>query len=378
MTPKTIMVVAGDPSGDAIAADLVRALAAALPGARFIGAGGPRMAEAGVANSFDLTADAVIGLSDVWRKLPRFGRYKRELTRLAMAQKPELIILVDFSYFNQRLARAIRRQASADWRPSMVKYVSPQVWASRPGRAPDMARDFDLLLCLFPFEKDWYARHVPEFRVEFVGHPMFDRFPAPVRKPSLVPTVLLLPGSRRAELKRHLPVMLGAARLIAAQQSVRFKLVTPSEEMAALARAFPADAGPEMEVQIGHLAEALSETTVAMASTGTVTLECAYFGVPAVALYKTSLQTYLIARQVVTVKYLSMPNILADEPLFPEFIQHEATAANLARAALELLANPARRAEIQSKLARVISTLGGPGAAHRAAAAILKLTQADL
>jgi lipid-A-disaccharide synthase len=377
MTPKTIMVVAGDPSGDALAAGLARALAAALPAARFIGAGGPRMAEAGVAHSFDLTADAVIGLSDPLRKLPRFFRHKRQLTQLAIAQKPELIILVDFEFFNRFLARAIRRQATAGWRPRIVKYVSPQVWASRPGRAAGMARDFDLLLCLFPFEKDWYARHVPQFRVEFAGHPMFDRYPAPVHKPSQVPTVLLLPGSRRAELKRHLPVILGAARLIAAQQAVRFKLAAPSEEMAALARAFRAGAGPEMEIQIGHLEEALSEATVAIASTGTVTLECAYFGVPTVALYKTSLWTYWIARQVVTVNYLAMPNLLANEPLYPEFIQHRATAANLAGAALELLANPARRAEIQSKLARVVSTLGGPGAAHRAAAAILKLTNAD-
>jgi len=257
-----------------------------------------------------------------------------------------------------------------------VQYVSPQVWASRPGRAAKMARDFDLLLCLFPFERDWYARRFPEFRVEFVGHPMFDRYPAPVQKPSQVPVVLLLPGSRRAELKRHLPVLLGAARMIAAKQAVRFKLVAPSEEMAALVRAFPADAGPEIEIQVGQLEEALSQANVAIASTGTVTLECAYCGVPAIALYKTSLWTYLIARQIVTVNYLAMPNLLANEPIYPEFIQHQATAANIAGAALELLGDPARRAEIQSKLARVISTLGGPGAAHRAAAAILKLTNA--
>jgi lipid-A-disaccharide synthase len=374
MNPQTIMVVAGDPSGDAIAAGLVRALAAALPGTRFIGAGGPQMAAAGVSISFDLTADAVIGLSDVLRILPRFFRHKRQLTQLAVEQKPDVIVLVDFEFFHRFLARAIRRQAAPGWRPRIVKYVSPQVWASRPGRAAQMARDFDLLLCLFPFEKDWYARRVPELRVEFVGHPMFDRYPAPVRKPGQVPNVLLLPGSRRAELKRHLPVILGAARLIAARQEARFKLVASSEKLAALARAFQAGGGPEIEIQIGHLEEALSEATVAIASTGTVTLECAWFGVPTVALYKTSLWTYWIARQLVTVDYLSMPNILANEPLFPEFIQHEATAPNLAKAALELLANPAHRVEIQAKLARVVSTLGGPGAAQRAVAAILKLT----
>ena len=373
MNPKTIMVVAGDPSGDALAAGLTRALAAARPASRFIGAGGPDMAGAGVANSFDLTADAVIGLSDVLPKLLRFIRHKRQLTRLALEQKPELIIHVDFEFFNRWLARAIRRQAPPGWRPKIVKYVSPQVWASRPGRASKMAGDFDLLLCLFPFEKDWYARHVPGLHVEFVGHPMFDRFAAPARKPSREPVVLLLPGSRRAELKRHLPVILGAATLIAAKHAARFKLVAPSEEMAALARASLGGAGPEIAIQAGHVEEALSEATVAIASTGTVTLECAYFAVPTVALYKTSLPTYLLARRMVTVNYLAMPNLLANEPLYPEFIQHEATAANIAGAALELLANPARRQEIQAKLARIISTLGGPGAAQRAAAAILKL-----
>jgi lipid-A-disaccharide synthase len=354
-----------------------RALAAALPAARFIGAGGPKMAEAGVANSFDLTADAVIGLSDALQKLPRFFRLKRQLTRLAVQQKPELVILVDFEFFNRYLARAIRAQASPGWRPCIVKYVSPQIWASRPGRAAKLARDFDLLLCLFPFEKVWYARRVPDFHVEFVGHPMFDRYSAPVRKEGRIPAVLLLPGSRRGELKRHLPVILGAARLIAAQQPVRFKLVVPNEEKAGLARSFPAAGGPEIEIQTGRLEEALSEATVAIASTGTVTLECAYFGVPTVTLYKTSLWTYWIARRIITVKYLSWPNILAGEALYPEFIQHEATAANIAGAALELLGDPARRAEIHSRLARVISALGGPGAAQRAASAILKLTGPD-
>jgi lipid-A-disaccharide synthase len=372
-TPKTIMVVAGDPSGDALAADLVRALAGALPSARFIGAGGPRMAKAGVANSFDLTADAVIGLSDPLQKLPRFFRHKTQLTQLALEQKPELIVLVDFEFFNRFLAQAIRSHGTSGWRPRIVKYVSPQVWASRPGRAAKLARDFDLLLCLFPFEKDWYARRFPNFRVEFVGHPMFDNYPAPVRKQSEIPMVLLLPGSRRAELKRHLPVMLGAASLIATKHTARFKLVATNEEMAALAHSFSTDAGPKIEIQVGQLQEALSQATVAIASTGTVTLECAYYGVPTVAIYKTSMWTYLIARQLVTVKYLAMPNLLADEPIYPEFIQHEASAENIANAALKLLGNQALRAEIQSKLARVIATLGGPGSAQRAAAAILTL-----
>jgi lipid-A-disaccharide synthase len=384
MTPKTIMLVAGDPSGDALGAGLARALAAALPGCRFIGAGGPKMAGAGVEFSFDLTADAVIGVSDVFKVLPRLLRHKRQLVRLALEKQPEVIVHVDFGGFNRWLARAIRTAArgrsAAGWRPWIVQYVSPQVWASRPGRAAKMARDFDLLLCLFPFEKEWYARHTPGFRVECVGHPMFDTHEArpgsaPPEKPGGVPVVVLLPGSRRGELRRHLPVVFGAARWIAAKQPARFKLVAPGEEMAGLARAFTRGGAPEIEIQVGRLREALSEAALALASTGTVTLECALFGVPAVAFYKTSLLTYWIARRLVSVEHLAMPNLLAGEALYPEFIQHRATAANLGGAALELLADPSRRAEIRSKLARVISSLGGPGASGRAAAAIVKLTE---
>lgn len=329
------------------------------------------MAEAGVQSSFDLTADAVIGLSDVFRKLPLFRRRMNELTRLASQEKPELIVLVDFSGFNRRLARAIRNVCGRA--PKIVQYVSPQVWASRPGRADKMARDFDLLLCLFPFEKEWYARRVPQFRVEWVGHPMVDRYKAGGCEEGPVPTVVLLPGSRHGELKRHLPVILEAAELIAAKQPVRFKMVAPSDEMAAIARAYPGVDAAEIEIQTGGLDAALSTATIAIASTGTVTLECAWFGVPTVAFYKTSALTYAIGRQIVSVNYLAMPNILAGSTLYPELIQHEATARNIADAALELLENAARRGEIRAGLREVIAKLGAPGATARAAAAILGL-----
>jgi lipid-A-disaccharide synthase len=371
MKPKTVMVVAGDPSGDALAAGLVRALAGALGQARFIGAGGPKMAGAGVQSSFDLTADAVIGLSDVFKKLPLFRRRMRELTRLAAQEKPELILLVDFSGFNRRLARAIRSVCGRA--PKIVQYVSPQVWASRPGRADKMAQDFDLLLCLFPFEKEWYARRAPQFPVEWVGHPMFDRQKTGGREEGPGPTVVLLPGSRRGELKRHLPVILEAADLIAAKKEARFKMAAPSEELAAMARAGAAACAAKIEIQTGGLDAALSTATIAVASTGTVTLECAWFEVPTVAFYKTSALTYAIARQIVSVNYLAMPNILAGRALYPELIQHEATARNIADAALELLENAGRRHEIQAGLREVISSLGGPGATARAAEAILKL-----
>ena len=370
MKPRTVMVVAGDPSGDALAAALIRSLASRLDSPRFIGAGGPKMLEAGVENSFDLTADAVIGL-DMFKKLLHFRRRISELTQLAAKQKPELIVLVDFQLFNATLARSIRKALGKA--PKIVQFVSPQVWASRPGRAERMARTLDLLLCLFPFEKEWYAKRMPRFHVKWVGHPIMERYSGGGREEGPDPTIVLLPGSRQGELKRHLPVVLEAAERIAAKQTVRFKLVATTEEMAAHARELAAKQAAKIEVQIGNLEEALSTATIALAKTGTVTLECAWFGVPTIAFYKTSALTYAIGRQIVSVKYLAMPNILAGKELFPEFIQQNATPENIAQAALELLNYEPRRKEVRAALRNVISTLGGPGATERAASAILAL-----
>ena len=383
MTPKTIMVVAGDPSGDANGAGLVKALALAVPGAQFIGAGGPKMAAAGVRLEFDLTSHSAIGPADAIKNLGSFWKRRRRLFDLAVEKRPELVILVDSYTFNQPLARAIKKFARghpSDWQPKIVRYTSPQVWGSRPGRAEKMAGDIDLLLCLFPFEKDWYVRRGTPLRVEFVGHPLFDLHeegPQPSTGEDMTPAekavVVLLPGSRTGEIKRHLPVMLEAAREISAVQPARFKTVALNEKLAEDIRSFLADGGVEVELQIGRLAEALSTATIAIASTGTVTMECAYFGLPTVAMYKVSPVAYHLLRWLVTIKYAAMPNILADEELFPEFLQGRATAQNVANAALDLLADGALRSEIKGKLRRVIATLGGPGSARRAAAIILGL-----
>jgi lipid-A-disaccharide synthase len=306
--------------------------------------------------------------------------------RLAFDRRPDVIVCVDFSVFNHRFARKIRwelkvrRASHGNWKPKIVKYVSPQVWASRPGRAKAMAREFDLLLTLFPFEKAWYGERVPSLRVEFVGHPIVDRYanaeretrnaesPAAENRSS----VLLLPGSRVGELKRHLPPMLGAVEKIrSGKPGVRFQMVLPNDSLANLTRSFSLP--DDLEIRIGGLQDALRESTIAIASTGTVTMECAYFGVPTVALYKTSWSTYQIGRRIIQVKFLAMPNLLANERVFPELIQDEASAENLSREAIDLLDDPARREAIQAKLAKIIESLGEPGASQRAAKAILSL-----
>ena len=385
VNPKTFMLIAGEASGDLLAAELVSALREQLPDMQFFGAGGSKMSAAGVDLAFDLTQHSVIGVSDVLKNLLKFRRLFNQLLALAIERKPDVVIGVDYGGFNLRFGQAVKKYVRENpfskWDPKIVQFVSPQVWASRPGRAEKLARDYDLLLSIFPFEKDWYARRVPKLRVEFVGHPMIGRFTnddlrftnGSDKGASIVnrkSQILLLPGSRKSELQRHLPVMLAALKTIQEKlPAAKAKLVLPNPALVTLAKSIGAD----LEIQIGELPWALAESDIAIASTGTVTMECAFFGVPTVTLYKTSWLTYQIARHIVTVKSLTMPNLLAGEPVYPEFIQAEATPENLSRAALDLLQDEAHRKRIQAQLAKIISSLGEPGAAGRAAAAVLRL-----
>src|SRR5262245_8745142 len=411
------MVMAGEASGDILAAELVNALRGEVVKAesaatddvqpiqtclapKFFGAGGPRMAQAGVKLAFDLTQHSVIGLWEVFKNYRQFARLFNQLLQLAIEREPDVIICVDFSGFNRRFAHAVknhvrrRRGPFLNWNPRIVQYVCPQVWASRASRAKQLAQDVDLLLSIFPFESGWYASREPQLRVEFVGHPMIDRYRTrqaaaiPSQEFSVtskdsvkdthgpLPAAVLLPGSRGGELCRHLPLMVEAARQIQAKHPVRFRMVLPHDRMADQARDF-LSSETHIQIQTRGLAEALAEADLAIASTGTVTMECAYFGVPTVAIYKTSWITYEVGKRVVKVKYLAMPNILANEPIYPEFIQHEATPEKIATAALDLLNNEARRTQIKEKLASVVASLGGPGANQRSARAIVKVLRGN-
>jgi lipid-A-disaccharide synthase len=375
MIPKTFMLIAGETSGDLLASELVSALRELSPDAKYFGAGGPKMSAAGVDLAFDMTQHAVTGVTDVLKNILKFRRLFNQLLATALERKPDAIIGIDYGGFNLRFGHAVTEQVRRHpgvWNPKIIQFVSPQVWASRPGRANRLEADYDLLLSIFPFEKDWYAQRVPKLRVEFVGHPMLDRSqrPAASSRTGMPPRVLLLPGSRKSELQRHLPAMVGALKLIRAKMpSVEARMVLPNELLASLAQS------PEMnvEIQIGRLPDALARADVAIASTGTVTMECAFFGLPAVTLYKTSRLTYEIGKRLVTVKSLTMPNLLAAETVYPEFIQDDATPENLAGAALELLQDQARREKIKLRLAQIIASLGEPGATQRAALAVLSL-----
>jgi lipid-A-disaccharide synthase len=392
------MLIAGDPSGDLLAAELVGALREQVPAGfvdtapdvqplrtalapQFFGAGGPNLAAAGVELAFDLTQHAVIGISDVFKNIFQFRRLFQQLFRLALERRPDVILGVDYGGFNLRFGRAIRQYVRAhrslfnNWNPKIVQFVSPQVWASRPARAYQLADNYDLLLSIFPFEKEWYARRVPKLRVEFVGHPMIGRsLKSEVQglKSGAAPVVVLLPGSRADEVRRHLPVVTGAFELLRRElPGLRAKMVLPNDALLQSVKASGPPSG--LELQVGGISAALADADLAITKSGTITMECAMLGVPAVVFYKTSWPTYLIGRQIVNVKYLAMPNLLAGEEIYPEFIQDAATGESIAGAALALLRDETRRAVVKTKLAGVVASLGGPGAASRAAAAIADL-----
>jgi lipid-A-disaccharide synthase len=388
------MIVAGEASSDQLAAQLVVALSRELGQRsgfepRFFGAGGPRMRQAGVELQLDLVQHALIGIPSL-RQWQKFSSFRDQLVRLAQERAPDIFIGVDSFAFNGSMGESIRRIASPDdepfrnWRPRIVQFVSPQVWASRPWRARRLERTHDLLLSILPFEKEWYARRAPKLKVEFVGNPLVDRFSAsgvarPAETRPKPPLVLLLPGSRRSELRRHWQTLFGAAKIIADKIPVNLRAVFPNVELLAAFREMFPDmsastvASLNVELVVGQLPDSLSQASLALASTGTVTLECAWFGVPTVAMYKTNWTTYQLGRRIVTVPYLAMPNLLAGKPIVPEFIQDLATPENIAGEGLSLLQDRGRAEQTRRELLSVAATLGRPGACDRAARHIAEL-----
>ncbi len=363
------LFVAGDPSGDEHAARV----AAVLKGRGVeIGAlGGPALRKAADLWLGDLTAQSVMGFWEPLKKIPVFLGLLNNILKPALRDwRPDVVVPTDFYGFNLRAARAAK---SAGRR--VVYYISPQVWASRPGRIDALKACVDRMLVIFPFEEALYReRGVP---VAYVGHPLLDSLPnaAPPPAERVEPVIGLLPGSRPSEVRRLLPVFLQAAeRLAARRPGLRFVLFAAPTLTNGFYDGFLwRDARRPFLLEVAR-DEGYSRRgglDAALACSGTATLENALLGVPTVVAYKTSWPTYALARLIVRINYIAMPNILAGRAILPEYIQSAATAPALAGALEELLL-PARRRAVREELLALRPALGGPGAAVRAAEAILK------
>ncbi|MDP6904896.1 MAG: lipid-A-disaccharide synthase [Verrucomicrobiota bacterium] len=368
-----IMFMVGETSGDTLAVELLDALRAEGQEVEAFGAGGPKMKKAGIDLKIDLSEHAVIGIWEAVRNYRKFKGFFDQLLGLALKKKPEAIICIDNPGFNLRFVKAIgKATAGTDWNPKIIYYISPQLWAWHSSRVRQISEDVDLLLSIFPFEKEWYAKRAPGFPVEFVGHPLCDRYPdLEFRDPKSIHEprrLLLLPGSRTKELSRHLPVMVQAAKSIKAEPLI----VLPNESMAAQARLLIPEVA-DWDIQIGHLEGAAGRADVAIASSGTVTLECAWFRVPTVVLYRTSWITYLLGKLFIKVKHIAMPNVLAEREVFPELIQSAASPGNLAREVNRFLDDSSRRVELREELDVIADSLGGKGAALRAARCVIRI-----
>ena len=363
-----VYLVAGEASGDRLAADLLRELKK-NPKLRAFGVGGPMLKAAGQEQSFDLAKHAVVGLTDVLRNLPKFLKIFREVKHDIAEIHPDVVILVDYPGFNLRLARDLHRESGS---PALIYYVSPQVWAWKAGRAKLMEKILERLLVIFHFEVDWFAQHAPKLRTQWVGHPLPDRW---IQQSHAgrdeIPCVALLPGSRAKEIDQHWPILLRTAqRIVQEERNVRFISMATDHEMRQKLEEIWAKypmSGVSLDIVSGQSLTQLTRCSLALVASGTATLECAMAGLPMLVIYRASWLTYWVARMVVKLPYLSMVNVLAGEKVVPEFLQGAAEPERLARAALQILRNPKGAEVMAGRIREVAKKLGGSGAASRAA-----------
>ncbi|MEQ1885678.1 MAG: lipid-A-disaccharide synthase [Bryobacteraceae bacterium] len=374
-----ILVSAGEASGDLYASRVVEALRARHPDAEFFGCAGPRTQAAGVRAVVDQRSLAVVGIVEVLSHIPRIYGEFRKLIRAAEREKPDLAILTDSPDFHLRVAKKLRARGIP-----VVYLIAPQVWAWRRHRTRAMRRDLRELLCIFPFEKPFFEKHgVP---VEFIGHPL-----ARIVKPSMtraefcarfgIPEssriVLLLAGSRHGEVRRHLPYLVDAVKLICKQHpNLEFILALPpgfgpvshvtgpqlganfSERNSAEAiQHVSGSGGAGIRVIEGHTWDSMAAAEVALAASGTVTVEAMLLGLPMVTFYRVNELSWILGRWMVKAPFLSMVNLVAGRKIVAELIQDDMTPESLAAEASRLLGDTEAQARMRADLAEAANTL---------------------
>lgn len=379
-TAVQFLVSAGEASGDMYAAGAVRRLKEIMPDAQFCGCAGPRLKDAGVEPLIDAARLSVVGLAEVVLHLPRiYGEY-RKLIAFARRNRPDAAILTDSPDFHLRLARQLKRLGIP-----VYYLVAPQVWAWRPGRVKIIREVVDKLFCLFPFEEKWFRQRGVD--ATYVGHPLagmarpqFSRqeFFALHRLPEGRRTVVLLPGSRGGEAERHMPALLGAVSTLQNRFLLSVILATPDGFGARGIFAQFRERVSALSIQVieNQTWDCIGHADLALAASGTVTIEAAVLGTPMVTFYKVNPVSWWAGRRLVKVPFLSMVNLIAGRQVVPELIQHDMTAAKIAAEAEALLAEPGKADRMRADLAHVRSALGLEGDPFERIAEIIAATHA--
>jgi lipid-A-disaccharide synthase len=359
-----LLVIAGEHSGDEHAARMVRGLLRLRPDLRVAALGGPRLAAAGAQLLYDRTAVSVVGLAEVARNLSFFRALIDGTVQWVGAHRPKAVCFVDNSGVNLRIAKELRLRGISAKGGGTVRalyYISPQIWASRGVRRFDMARNLDALAVIFPFEVGCYAD--TGLPVTFVGHPfMAPDYIPPVRYDPAGP-VLLLPGSRPKAVGLILPALLDGFREFSRGAPERGAVILyPSAAIRALLESMGLPPGVKLQ-QTGGAPVAAS---AALTSSGTMSMHCALAGIPGAIAYRTDPVTYVVARWIVRVPYLGIANILLEEPMYPEFIQHASSAGSLAAQLAACVGDPSRRDRTAEQAAELRAMLVNPAGLNEA------------
>lgn len=367
MTQKSMMIIAGEASGDLHGANLVKALRRLDPGVSFFGIGGARLQGAGVSTFFDIRSLSVMGLTEVLLKIPEIVRAFGEAKRHLKTRRPDLLILIDFPGFNLRLAGLAEKLGIP-----VLYYISPKIWAWRSGRVKKIRTRVDRMAVILPFEESFYREY--GMNAEYVGHPLMDTELHGLCRCDENDTrntvIGLLPGSREREVTALLPVMMAAARRLAALDPALSFIVSAAPSLDPVlieGIVAPFRSTVPFHVDTTGVTEIFKSCGVLMAASGTVTLEAAIAGVPMVVLYRMSGLSYWLARKLVKLNHASLVNLIAEREVVPELLQDEGRPGKIAQTVWHLMTHPKRRMNMTSGLNEVREKLGGPGASERVA-----------
>lgn len=372
-----ILISAGEASGDIHAAAVTAAIKKIDSSAQVFGMGGEALRAAGGEVLFDIKDHGVMGFVEVIKKLPDLFKLRSDFAKVMDERKPDCMVVVDYPGFNMKLAKLAHDKGIP-----VVSYIAPSAWAWNKGRAKNVAKIVDKVACIFPFEYDVYKEAGAP--VEFVGHPLLDIVHPSMEKAEAIawagkesgrPLVLIMPGSRLMEIEKMLPNLLAGAKLLQEQMpQVQFAMPRAGTIPVELLQDKIKASGLTLKITEGHNYDLFSVADLALATSGTVTLEAALCGLPSIIVYRTSALNAFIARRVINIPNIGLPNIVAGRQILPELLQEDFTPEKLAATAAELL-RPESRLRLNEDLAYMKQRLGEPGAVGRVAQLILKIAE---